>query len=333
MRPSVPGPGHPDPVQAATTVQAVHAASDAGIEVVRRVDDEQLAHIQALLRAAETADGHPALAEQQWLDLRRAHPTLTALLARGAGGADLAGYAQLTATNGAWDLAIVVHPGHRGPKDDLRRALLDRSLDEVARRGGGGVRYWTPQVDAAKDAQARAHGMATARDLLQLRCGLPIPKELRAGVMPIEVRAFRPGVDEQRWLTVNNRAFARHPEQSGWDMDKLSAREAEPWFDVAGFLLYFDGEHLAGSCWTKVHRGTDPPLGEIYVISVDPDHQRSGVGKALVLAGLDHLAAQGLEVGMLYVDADNAPARRLYESLGFTVDHVDRAYTITIAGS
>jgi RimJ/RimL family protein N-acetyltransferase len=30
---------------------------------------------------------------------------------------------------------------------------------------------------------------------------------------------------------------------------------------------------------------------------------------------------------MLYVDAENVPARRLYEKLGFTVNHVDRAYT------
>ncbi len=29
---------------------------------------------------------------------------------------------------------------------------------------------------------------------------------------------------------------------------------------------------------------------------------------------------------MLYVDGDNTPALRLYEGLGFTLDHVDRAY-------
>jgi mycothiol synthase len=46
----------------------------------------------------------------------------------------------------------------------------------------------------------------------------------------------------------------------------------------------------------------------------------------MVLAGLDHLARQGLATGMLYVDADNASARRLYEDLGFSPDHVDRAY-------
>ena len=30
---------------------------------------------------------------------------------------------------------------------------------------------------------------------------------------------------------------------------------------------------------------------------------------------------------MLYVDATNAPAVKLYVELGFTVNHIDRAYT------
>ena len=61
-------------------------------------------------------------------------------------------------------------------------------------------------------------------------------------------------------------------------------------------------------------------------LAVDPDFAGLGLGRALVLAGLDHLARAGITVGMLYVDAANTPAVKLYEKLGFTVDHVDRAY-------
>src|SRR5260370_23411893 len=133
------------------------------------------------------------------------------------------------------------------------------------------------------------------------------------------------GQDEPAWLEVNNRAFHWHPEQGGWDIATLKARQAEPWFDPNGFLLHERDGKLLGFCWTKIHDDTTPRLGEIYVIAVDPDAGGRGLGPALVLAGLAYLSERDLTMGMLYVDATNAPALHLYDELGFTIDHVDRA--------
>ena len=66
--------------------------------------------------------------------------------------------------------------------------------------------------------------------------------------------------------------------------------------------------------------------GQIFVIGVDPRMQGTGLGRALALAGLDLVHQRGIDTGMLFCAADNAPALKLYRSLGFTVHRLDRAY-------
>jgi mycothiol synthase len=186
---------------------------------------------------------------------------------------------------------------------------------------------WVPKPGPAHDAIAAANGMARGRELLQMRRPLPVP----GGRPPLRIRHFEPGRDERAWLAVNARAFASHPEQGEWDHDTLLRRERERWFDAEGFLLHERDGRLAAFCWTKIHADHDPPLGEIYVIAVDPAYQGLGLGRQLLLAGLDWLARRRLPTGMLYVDASNESAVQLYRDVGFTVDHVDRAYVIDVA--
>ena len=54
------------------------------------------------------------------------------------------------------------------------------------------------------------------------------------------------------------------------------------------------------------------------MVGVDPGERGTGLGRALTLVGLQHLRHLGLPDAMLYVDADNAAAIRLYQALGFT---------------
>jgi mycothiol synthase len=278
-----------------------------------------------LLDVAARADGHRPLGEHQWLDLAQGgRRGFAGLVAWEPGHDHPVGYAQLTRGPSSWALEYVVDPHHREAEGRVIAVdLLRSAVDIVAAEGGGHVHLWVPKPTPLHDEVALAAGLHRGRELLQLRRPLPVDEPWSLDPL----RPFVPGEDEEAWLEVNNRAFAWHPEQGGWDVATLKEREQEPWFDPSGFLLHVVDGRLAGFCWTKVHADHDPPLGEIYVIAVDPDFAGRGIGRALVLAGLGHLASEGLRVGMLYVDADNERALRLYRDLGFEVDHVDRAYT------
>jgi mycothiol synthase len=212
--------------------------------------------------------------------------------------------------------------------------LADSALASSA--SGRGIRLWAHGDLPAAAGLARATGFTRARSLWQMRRplaragtpafspGIPAPS-FPAGVT---LRTFIPGKDEEAWLELNARAFAHHPEQGAWTRADLELREAEPWFDPAGFFLAERDGQLAGFHWTKVHpEGPDGgPEGEVYVVGVDPGRQGGGLGRALTLAGLHYLADRGLAHVMLYVDEENSAATRLYTALGFTRSSTDVMY-------
>jgi mycothiol synthase len=293
------------------------------LEIKHQLAPDDVAAVNELLQVAERADRHRAVDDHRWLDMALGgRESFAGLVAWESGHDHPVAYAQVSRGPGSWALDLVVDPHHRYDALTIGPEMLRAALDLVAAEGGGHVHLWVHQPTSAHDAIADAVGLRRGRDLLQLRRPLPVDHE----PLDLPLRAFRPGTDEEAWLAVNNRAFEWHPEQGGWDVETLRAREAEPWFDPEGFLLSERDGRLEGFCWTKVHADHDPPLGEIYVIAVDPEVERRGLGRALVLAGLDWLTDRGLGVGMLYVDADNTRAVHLYETLGFRLDHVDRAY-------
>lgn len=172
-------------------------------------------------------------------------------------------------------------------------------------------------------------GLHRTRHLHEMR--RPLPLEVGSAAAPATTRPMRVPEDNDTWLTLNARSFARHPEQGRWSEADLLRLQAEPWFDADDVRIVEIGGQMAAACWMRHHAETTPPLGEIFVIGVDPDRAGQGLGRGAAVAGLNHVWARyRTPEAMLYVEADNAAAIGLYRSLGFTITHTDAAYELGV---
>ena len=305
----------------------------------------------SLAAAAARADGVGPLSEQVRLHLRYGgDPAARNLLLRL--GPDLAGYAHLGFADPAEGRSgeLVIHPAYRG-----RGLGLALSRAVLAEESALPVQIWAHGDLPAAARLAAATGFRRVRALWQMRRSLRDAVDEPRLPPGVSLRTFVPGQDEDDWILLNARAFASHPEQGKWTRADLEHREAAPWFDPDGFFLAERDGHLAGFHWTKIHKpeaaqpdagqagagqpeGGPPetgqpaagpvaePVGEVYVVGVDPAEQGTGLGRALTLAGLRYLQERKMPAVMLYTESDNTPAIRLYSSLGFAHIATDVMY-------
>jgi len=280
------------------------------------LDAAQQEQVRALVTAANEVDGVAPVSEQVLLALAEEGQHLLA-----TDGSVITGYAQLSAEPSTAE--VVVAPAHR--RHGTGSALVAQVL-----RADPDARVWAHGNGVAAQGLARWLGLVSRRELWQMRLDLD-DAQLAEVVVPqgIRLRTYLPEVDDDAVLAVNNAAFAWHPEQGGWGADELARRRGEAWFDAEGFFLAVDDDdRLLGFHWTKVHppEGSDPALGEVYIVGVSPQAQGRGLGRVLTLVGLRHLRSKGLPTALLYVESDNTAAVHTYTKLGFTKYHVDVAY-------
>ncbi|NLU82364.1 mycothiol synthase [Rhodococcus sp. HNM0569] len=289
------------------------------------VSADDVAAIDAILARAVAADGTAAVSEQGEHALH-GRGDARHLVWRGDG--TVLGYAQLVPGQGEHPpmAEVVVDPDARGK--GIGTALVAEVL-----AGDPDTRVWAHGDLPAARAVAAALGLTGARELLQMRRPLAQP-ELPEVQVPqgVTLRTYRGPQDDAELLRVNAAAFSWHPEQGRWTEGDVAERRDEPWFDPDGLFLAFDADdpaRLLGFHWTKVHpaEGSEPAIGEVYVVGVDPAAQGRGLGRVLTIAGLRYLRDRDLADVLLYVEGDNTAALRTYERLGFARFHTDVAYT------
>ncbi len=106
-------------------------------------------------------------------------------------------------------------------------------------------------------------------------------------------------------------------ENASFATDKLSRRSFRHWlsFDHRALLVVEWAGLVAGYILIIYHPGTR--LARIYSLAVSPQLRGYGIAKALMLAGEQAARDDGRLYLRLEVSVDNAPAIRLYETLGF----------------
>jgi len=294
------------------------------IEVRTALDGRVLAEVRGLLAAVEAAAGTPPLGEHKDTQLRLGVPDWTGVLARDATGT-LVGYAHLR-WNDPGEVPRATVELAVAPGADLAGRLLQEVRGVLAGAGGGVLYLWLHQVEDPQDTLATRAGFRVQRRLAVMTRPLDGPVPPASPADGIAVRPFRPGLDDETFLAVNNRAFAGHPEQGGWTVADLAERTRLAWFDPDGLLLAWRGDQALGFHWTKVDPARPGGVGEVYVLGIDPAAQGLGLGRALLRAGLAHLAERGCRAVALYVDAANPGAVRLYTGEGFTTRSLEVCY-------
>jgi len=147
----------------------------------------------------------------------------------------------------------------------------------------------------------------------QMRIEPYSPHQLDA-VIRLSLRSWTPVFDSIQKAMDFDVYGELHPD---WRVNQQKAVEGVCAAEDTKVWVAIDAGSTVGFVAVKLHSETS--LGEIYMIAVDPDFQRRGIGTALTEFALDWMKDAGMSVAMVETGGDpgHAPARRTYEKLGF----------------
>lgn len=135
-------------------------------------------------------------------------------------------------------------------------------------------------------------------------------------VVALSLRAWAPVFASIEEVLRGSGVFeAQHPD---WRVTQQAAVEQTCNAESVHVWVAAVGDTVVGFTAVQLHDADR--MGEIYMLAVDPDHQRRGVASALTSVAVRWIAEQGMTTAMVETGGDpgHAPARATYERAGFT---------------
>lgn len=180
-------------------------------------------------------------------------------------------------------------------------ALVERCVHDLARRGF--ARVMTAALAPAEQPGFFAAGFEIEEHLHVLAHDLRRVPQADTS----ELRRARPA-DLAGVLEVDGRAFVPF-----WHLDGEGLADALSATAKSRFRVFTAADRVVAYAIT----GRAARRGYLQRLAVDPDHQRQGVGRALVVDALRWLRRWHAEDAVVNTQLDNAAALALYEGLGF----------------
>lgn len=144
---------------------------------------------------------------------------------------------------------------------------------------------------------------------------VPYVPSMRADILKLSLEAWQPVFSRMKAEVLPYVYAAFYPD--GWRERQRS--------DIGDFL-----DNEGSRTWVAARSGTvlgfvslrlhpEDKMGEIYILAVDPDHQRKGIGRSLMAFAERHIREAGMDIVMVETGGDSGhrAARAIYEAEGY----------------
>ena len=200
----------------------------------------------------------------------------------------------------------------RHPSTALRSAQDD--AEHWSRKFVSGAR----QDDAKRIAFLEEHGFRYSGEFAEVNMLRALDEPIPETTIPPDYQIHAVDVNE-----ISDRAGAQRDVWLPWSVGNINGDDYARLMRLPAYHRELDVVAVSSdstiaayvNCWIDpVNR-----IGDFGPVGARPAYRRQGLARAVLLEGLRHLKARGMNRVCVSTGVSNTPARRLYESIGFKI--------------